>query len=206
VCGPSRSRALNREPPVADQLTILTIGHSNHSLDDFLALLQQHRIEAIVDIRRFPGSKRHPQFGRESLSVTLEEQGIEYYWLEALGGRRQQEQSSLPSPNDGLLNPSFRNYADYMASDDFRQGVARLLDIAQCRCTAIIVGAGQELGHFAGQDSASNVATWRLAESRVRAAKEPRCTGGGRDPRRRRGCSGCGRLPIGRFGFPRSGT
>lgn len=123
---------------MADQLTIFTIGHSNHSLDAFLALLQQHRIETLVDIRRFPGSKRHPQFSRESLSAALQAQGIEYLWLEALGGRRQRQKDGPPSPNEGLRHPSFRNYADYMLTDGFRQGVAKLLEIAEVRRTALM--------------------------------------------------------------------
>jgi uncharacterized protein (DUF488 family) len=123
---------------MSDQLTIFTIGHSNQSFDDFLALLQRHQIEILVDIRRHPGSKRYPYFSRENLSATLEGQGIEYSWLEALGGHRQPHKDGPPSPNGGLRNLSFRSYADYMRTDEFRQGVAKLLEIAQVRRTTIM--------------------------------------------------------------------
>ena len=125
-----------------DQLQIFSIGHSSHPLNDFLALLKQHRIEAVVDIRRFPGSRKHPHFSQESLAATLPEHGIEYHWLEALGGRRHRKKTDPPSPNPGLRDQSFRNYADYMLTDEFRQGMAKLLEVAGNRCTAIMCAEG----------------------------------------------------------------
>lgn len=113
---------------------ILTIGHSTHTLDYFLGLLAQHRVEALVDIRRFPGSRKYPQFGQESLAAAVREAGIEYLWLEVLGGRRSKPKS--PSVNLGLRNESFRNYADYMPSAEFHEGMERLLDIARRKRTA----------------------------------------------------------------------
>lgn len=89
---------------------LLTIGHSNHPLDRFLALLAQQKVEALVDIRRFPGSRKHPHFNRDSLADALPKSGIEYQWLEALGGRRRKQREE--SPNMALENQSFRNYAD----------------------------------------------------------------------------------------------
>ena len=68
-------------------LELFTIGHSTHPLDRFLALLAQHRIELVADIRRFPGSRNYPQFNRDGLTASLPEAGIEYHWLAALGGR-----------------------------------------------------------------------------------------------------------------------
>ena len=123
-------------------LQIFTIGHSSHSMDRFLDLLQQHGIEALVDIRRFPGSRKHPHFSRENLVGTLPGHGIEYHWLEALGGRRHRKKTDPPSPNPGLRDQSFRNYADYMATDGFQQGVAKLLEIAGNRRTAIMCAEG----------------------------------------------------------------
>lgn len=96
---------------------ILTIGHSNHPLERFLALLAQHEIEALVDIRRFPGSKKHPHFHRDNLAATLPNSGVEYHWLETLGGRRSKQRDK--SPNLGLVNRGFRNYADYMLTNEF---------------------------------------------------------------------------------------
>ena len=117
---------------------ILTIGHSSHPLGSFIWLLRQHRVEALVDIRRFPGSRRHPHFSRENLAVTLADEDMEYHWLEALGGRRHRRNDDPPSPNPGLRNQSFRTYADYMATDEFKQGISVLLDLAGNRRTAIM--------------------------------------------------------------------
>src|SRR5581483_4820328 len=116
--------------------SVLAVGHSNHPLDRFLALLARHGVEALADIRRFPGSRKHPHFNRDNLAATLQESGIEYDWLEALGGRRQKRRDE--SPNLGLENRSFRNYADYMLTDEFREGVERLLEMTGQKRTAIM--------------------------------------------------------------------
>src|SRR4029079_3253635 len=68
--------------------TIWTIGHSTRSIDEFLGLLQVYRVEGIADVRRFPGSRKHPQFGQQALAATLQTHGIAYEWLQARGGRR----------------------------------------------------------------------------------------------------------------------
>jgi uncharacterized protein (DUF488 family) len=117
--------------------TVFSIGHSTHSLEDFLALLGRHEVEALVDIRRFPGSRKWPHFNRENLAAALAEQEIEYHWLESLGGRRKTGKSE-ESPNRGLRNDSFRSYADYMLTDEFRQGVDALLEIARRRRAAMM--------------------------------------------------------------------
>ena len=116
---------------------IFSIGHSTHALDRFLALLGQHGIEVLVDIRRFPGSRRFPHFNRESFAAALPEAGVEYCWFEALGGRRQKKKSD-PSPNLGLRNESFRNYADYMPTAQFREAICQLQELAEHRPTAIM--------------------------------------------------------------------
>ena len=118
----------------------LTIGHSNHPLDRFLALLARHGVEALVDIRRFPGSRKHPHFNRDSLAAALPKSGVEYHWLEALGGRRHKQRDE--SPNMGLGNEGFRNYADYMLTDEFRGGVEKLLEVARRKRTAIMCAEG----------------------------------------------------------------
>jgi uncharacterized protein (DUF488 family) len=120
--------------------SIFTIGHSNHLLDRFLALLVQHEVEALVDIRRFPGSRKHPHFHRDNLAATLPKSGVDYHWLEALGGRRHKQRDE--SPNLGLENKSFRNYADYMLTDEFREGVEKLLEVARRKRTAIMCAEG----------------------------------------------------------------
>src|SRR5215467_10686567 len=87
---------------------LLTIGHSNHPLDRFLALLARHEVEVLADICRFPASRKHPHFNRDNLAAALQKAGVEYHWLEALGGRRHKRQGE--SPNVGLDNKGFRNY------------------------------------------------------------------------------------------------
>ncbi len=109
--------------------TIYTIGHSTRTLDGLVAALKAHCIGTLVDIRSFPMSRRMPHFNRESLEVELPKQGIAYVWMKELGGRRKKIRND--SPNTGLRNDSFRNYADYMLTDEFAQGVARLLGIVE---------------------------------------------------------------------------
>jgi len=118
-------------------LELFTIGHSTHPLDGFLALLTQHDIELVADIRRFPGSQKFPHFNRDSLASSLPEAGVSYGWIEALGGRRQKNKSAS-STNHGLRNESFRNYADYMPTEPFREGVRQLLEEAGRKRTAFM--------------------------------------------------------------------
>ncbi len=106
---------------------LFTVGHSTRPLPDFVALLQAHGIRRLVDVRRFPGSRRHPQFGREALAEALAAAGIGYAHMEALGGRRR---VAPDSPNDAWRNASFRGYADHMASPAFRQALEEVLRAA----------------------------------------------------------------------------
>lgn len=102
---------------------MFTIGHSTRTFDEFLALLQEHEITRLADIRRYPGSRRFPHFSKDSLQETLPEHAIEYVHFVDLGGRRK----PLPdSPNSALRNEQFRAYADYMATPEFQQAVDRL--------------------------------------------------------------------------------
>jgi uncharacterized protein (DUF488 family) len=118
--------------------SVFTIGHSNDSLEHFLCLLNQHRIEALVDIRRFPGSRKYPHFNQQPLAAALPMAGMEYHWLEALGGRRSVKKGASTSPNLGLRNESFRNYADYMLTEEFRQAIKDLLAVASHKRAAIM--------------------------------------------------------------------
>jgi uncharacterized protein (DUF488 family) len=122
----------NSEP---SPLCIWTIGHSTRSLEEFLDLLRSQKIQAVADVRRFPGSRKHPQFNAESLKVSLQENGIEYFWFEELGGRRRPQPQSR---NTVWRNQSFRAYADYMETEEFQHGLERLLDLVRARRTAIM--------------------------------------------------------------------
>lgn len=115
--------------------TLWTIGHSTRAIDEFLALLKENNIEVLADVRHFPGSRKYPQFNVEPLRGALHAAGIDYAPFTELGGRRK----VLPdSPNTAWRHPAFRGYADYMATDAFRDGVERLKELAGRRRTAIM--------------------------------------------------------------------
>lgn len=116
-------------------LAVWTIGHSTRSAQDFLSLLQAWRIEALADVRRFPGSRKHPQFGSEALAASLQSHGIAYAWLQKLGGRRKPDPAS---PNVAWRNDSFRAYADHVATPEFAEGLAELLHMASACRTAMM--------------------------------------------------------------------
>ena len=116
--------------------TVYTIGHSTRTLNELVAALKAHSIRTLVDIRSFPMSRRMPHFNRESLELELPKQGIAYVWMKELGGRRKKIRND--SPNTGLRNDSFRNYADYMLTDEFAQGGERLVEITAGGNTAIM--------------------------------------------------------------------
>jgi len=119
--------------------TILTVGHSTHPIDRFLRLLRGGGVRGIADVRRFPGSRRHPQFGAEALSASLAASAIHYEPLgEALGGRRSTRPGVDPSDNSAWRNASFRAYADHMGSREFAAGLERLEALARERRTAIM--------------------------------------------------------------------
>lgn len=114
--------------------TLYTIGHSTRTLQELIAALHAHHIETLVDIRAFPVSRRLPHFNRESLERALPEAGIRYLWMKELGGRR--KKILAESPNIALRNDSFRNYADYMLSAEFKAAAAKLVAIAEHSPTA----------------------------------------------------------------------
>jgi len=115
---------------------IYTVGHSTRTLNDLLAALSGHGIATLADVRSFPMSRRLPHFNRESLESELPKRDINYVWLKELGGRRKKIRND--SPNLALRNDSFRNYADYMMTAEFAQGVERLLHLAAKQKTAFM--------------------------------------------------------------------
>ena len=118
-------------------LRIFTVGHSNLSFDEFASLLKEHELGLVVDIRRYPSSRKFPHFNRPILSGLLAAENIDYIWLESLGGRRHTEKDSK-SINVGLKSVGFRNYADYMATDGFRRAVGELLKTTAQSRTAVM--------------------------------------------------------------------
>jgi uncharacterized protein (DUF488 family) len=107
--------------------TIWTIGHSTRPLPEFLGLLAHYRLEAVADVRRFPGSRRYPHYASDALASVLVEHSITYDWLPVLGGRRRPRPDS---PNSAWRNASFRGYADHIASAEFAEGLTALLAIS----------------------------------------------------------------------------
>ena len=112
-----------------------TIGHSTRSFAEFLEMLHAQRIQVLVDVRRYPMSRRHPQFNAEALQQTLKGIGLEYRPMAGLGGRRSPQPDS---PNVGWRNASFRGYADYMQTEPFRLALASLSSIASQARTAVM--------------------------------------------------------------------
>jgi uncharacterized protein (DUF488 family) len=114
--------------------TVYTIGHSTRTIEELIRALHAHEIQTLVDIRAFPASKRLPHFNREVLEQSMPATGIRYVWMKGLGGYR--KKSREDSPNTGLRNASFRNYADYMLTPEFEESIADVLRLADTSRTA----------------------------------------------------------------------
>jgi uncharacterized protein (DUF488 family) len=119
--------------------TLWTVGHSTQERDELVALLRAHGIEQIADVRRYPASRRHPQFNAQELAAALPAEGIAYEHFEALGGRRSRRRDS---PNDGWTEAGFQGYADWMGEPAFQEALARLGVLAQRRRTTVMCAEG----------------------------------------------------------------
>lgn len=115
--------------------TLWTIGHSTRSWEAFVALLHLHRIEAVVDVRRFPGSRRYPWFASDVMASALAEIGLAYVWLPQLGGRRRAQPGS---PNGAWRNAAFQGYADHMNSAEFQQAFTQVTTRAASTRSALM--------------------------------------------------------------------
>ncbi|MGZ9033509.1 MAG: DUF488 domain-containing protein [Rhodospirillales bacterium] len=151
---------------------IYTVGHSNRMAEALVALLAANAVDLVVDVRRFPRSRRHPQFNMETLPTLLADYAIGYRHVESLGGRRSSSLADHASPNAGWREPGFRNFADYALTPPFRAGLAALLDLAegatpvimcaealwwQCHrriITDYLLAAGAEVLHILGEEPA----------------------------------------------------
>jgi uncharacterized protein (DUF488 family) len=155
---------------------VWTIGHSTRALAELLEVLRAHEIEAVADVRRFPGSRRLPQYHAAALEAALADHGIAYRWLPALGGRRRPD---ADSPNVTWRHPAFRAYADHVATEEFADGLVELLTMAyglrtvvMCaevlwwRChrrliADVLVSIGHEVKHI--RDASSDPEPHRIA-------------------------------------------
>ena len=115
--------------------TIRTVGHGTLEAEAFADLLHGAGLATVVDVRRFPGSRRSPQFGSDAMRAWLADAGLGYEWYEALGGRRT---PAPDSPNVALRNLQFRGYADHMATPSFAAGVAELVAVARRGPTTVM--------------------------------------------------------------------
>jgi uncharacterized protein (DUF488 family) len=103
---------------------VFTIGHSNHSIQEFLRILEAYKLKLLIDVRTIPKSRHNPQFGEKRLKKSLEKHGIQYEHWAGLGGLRH---TAKESPNKAWRNASFRGYADYMQTDEFKRNLKKLI-------------------------------------------------------------------------------
>lgn len=123
---------------MAHKPAIFTIGHSTHPLEEFIAILKNHHIGYLVDVRTMPRSRTNPQFNKDTLPAPLKESGISYKHIAALGGLRSKRKAAGGSPNGFWENQSFRNYADYAMGEGFRAGLEELQGIAARHVCAVM--------------------------------------------------------------------
>lgn len=116
-------------------LIVWTIGHSTLTAAEFVEHLTENCIQVIADVRRFPGSRKYPQFNQDELKEVLGAAGIQYLYFPELGGRRRPQAGSR---NTAWRNPSFQGYADYMETEAFGSGIGRLLETARKCRTALL--------------------------------------------------------------------
>ena len=156
-------------PPL--DLTVWTVGHSTHSLAELLDLLRAYRIELVADVRRFPGSRKHPQYQQPALESALHAVGIDYVWLPALGGRRRAPENGVET---AWRHPAFAAYAEYLKGEEFAEGLVELITpahelrtVIMCaealwwRChrrmiADVLVSLGADVVHILSDRTASN--------------------------------------------------
>jgi len=146
-----------------------TIGHSTRPIEEFVALIEEAEVRAVVDVRTVPRSRTNPQFNRDILPASLAARGVAYEHLAALGGLRGRQPGVSPQTNAFWENASFHNYADYALSEDFRSGLRRLRELGhgtrscimcaeslwwRCHRRIIadyLIAAGEEAVHILGK-------------------------------------------------------
>src|SRR5690348_12775603 len=114
---------------------LFTIGHSTHPIGEFIGMLKAHGIQTLVDIRTVPKSRHNPQFNTEALAKSLLEHDIRYMHMKELGGLRYAHKDS---PNMGWRNASFRGYADYMQTEEFKEALEKLIALSKESRTAVM--------------------------------------------------------------------
>ena len=112
---------------------VFTIGHSNRKWSDFVSTLKDNQVD-VVDVRRYPGSRKCPQFNKEQMVKALKKENVSYVHIENLGGRRKQSDITRSrydnnNNNSGWKNEGFRAYADYMVTRSFKEGIHEILHL-----------------------------------------------------------------------------
>lgn len=116
---------------------VYTIGHSTHPIDDFVQMLKANGVERLIDVRTVAGSRHNPQFGERELAMSVPDAGLHYRRLLELGGLRHTPAATL-TVNGAWRNKSFRNYADYMQTAEFAEGIKELIALATRQTVAIM--------------------------------------------------------------------
>jgi uncharacterized protein (DUF488 family) len=125
----------NHKSQIANHKSVWTLGHSNHPLDKFLQILGSHNIELVIDVRRFPASRKWPHFNAAALAKSLPADGIAYAGMPEMGGRRK----ALPdSPHTAWRVEAFRGYADFMDTQEFSHGLEELMALAREKRAAVM--------------------------------------------------------------------
>jgi uncharacterized protein (DUF488 family) len=117
------------------KITIFTIGHSTHTIDDFVTILRAHNIQQVIDVRTIPKSRHNPQFNQAVVRQDLKNRRIAYRHMKGLGGLRHAHKDSI---NQGWHNASFRGFADYMQTDEFKKNIEKLIAYARKKRVAIM--------------------------------------------------------------------
>src|SRR5579864_8370059 len=124
----SSGRVSGMKPASPAPLVIMTIGHSTRPVKAFIRLLKAHQVKRLVDVRTIPRSRHNPQFNRSQLSVALHSARLHYRYMPGLGGLRHAQRDSI---NTGWHNSSFRGFADYMQTFEFRNNLDNLIELAK---------------------------------------------------------------------------
>lgn len=127
---------MQREREHPQTRVIFTIGHSNRQLGEFIKLLKENGIEQVIDIRRFPSSRKFPHFSGDHLAAALKEHGISYVHVGELGGRR--SRVARESPNRGWRVEGFNAYADHLLSDEGQRALDAVERLASDRPSALL--------------------------------------------------------------------
>ena len=127
---------MNAFSPLSTGKSLFTVGHSTRSLDELIRILHTSNVSILADVRSYPKSRTNPQFNSDAIADVLPQHGVEYVWLQKLGGRR--EGLGRKSKNTCWKNQSFRNYADYMETQTFLEGFADLTNLIRKGTVAIM--------------------------------------------------------------------